>query len=164
MLRKTLWRHDVPSRYVVVQIVNHHHQYIFLVTLYISSNVMLVHIQFLINHVTPRHLKLHLHDVSAICASSWQNWGHSETALFEEEWRVLGRSLLYYSISELRSRQARIQRGGGTGGTCPPLEKMGSPNLPRTNEFFRGVGWGWGWGCMVSGKRSKQRYQSYIYY
>ena len=51
----------------------------------------------------------------------------------------------------------RGSRGGGTGGTSP-LGKMGSHNLPRTDEFFRGGGGGlhglW--------KRSKQRYQSYI--
>ena len=46
---------------------------------------------------------------------------------------------------KLRHDQARIQRGAQGERAPPPLEKMGSHNLPRTDEFFRG-----GRGYMVS--------------
>ena len=51
----------------------------------------------------------------------------------------------------------RGSRGGAQGARAPPpLEKMGSHNLPRTDEFFRWVGGrGWGGGLHGLWKRSK---------
>ena len=40
----------------------------------------------------------------------------------------------------------RGSRRGAQGARAPPMEKMGSHNLPRTDEFLEGVGGGGGGG------------------
>ena len=53
--------------------------------------------------------------------------------------------------------------GGHRGHVPPPLERMGSHNLPRTDKFFKGVVGGGGGGYMVSGKGQNKDIEA-IYY